>query len=364
MGREGSADTLVTPQAVEAYLRQHGHADAVVTHLSPLGQRTQEGLKSYGYGRPLRATYKSCGQIRDVVVRTMSPDPFGHDRRADRANVLLLAHDTFKHIPQHIAALDHGAFDAQGQLVSIPPGEFFLLTNYVDGELYAADLHAAQDLAQARPRDLQRAGALALYLAELHRTPATTAQYQRSLRDTVGSGEGIFGMIDGYPPEHRFMQGGRLRELELAAVRWRWQLRDKVHRARRNHGDFHPFNLLFRDGVDFSVLDCSRGAAGDPADDVACLTINYLFFSLTTHGTFSGALRQVWDLFWDTYLRASGDQELLTVVAPYYAWRALVVASPVWYPDLSEPLRDRLLGFVERLLAGAPFHPTQVDKLL
>ena len=276
---------------------------------------------------------------------------------------LLLAHDTFKQIPQHITALDYGTFNAQGELVSIPSGEFFLLTNYVDGELYASDLHAAQDLSQARPLDLQRANALALYLAELHRTPATPAQYQRSLRDTVGSGEGIFGMVDGYPPDHRFMQG-RLRDLELAAVRWRWQLRDKGHRARRTHGDFHPFNLLFRDGLDFSVLDCSRGAAGDPADDVACLSINYLFFALTTHGSFTGALRQVWDMFWETYLRASGDAEILSVVAPYFAWRALVVASPVWYPDLNEALRDRLLGFVERLLAGESFVPTQIDRLL
>ena len=353
----------MTPEAVQAYLRRCGHPNATIKSLTPLGHSTQEGLKSYGYGRPLRAHFDSNGSAHDVVVRTMSSDPFGHDRRADRASVLLLAHDTFKQIPQHIQALDHGAFTATGELTSMPAGELFLITNYVEGELYAADLHAAQDLTQARPLDLQRAAALARYLAELHSTPATPAQYQRALRDTVGSGEGIFGMVDGYPADHRFMQG-RLCELELAAVRWRWRLRDKGHRARRTHGDFHPFNLLFRDGLDFSVLDCSRGAAGDPADDVTCLSINYLFFALTSHGSFSGALRQTWDLFWDTYLRASGDSEILSVVAPYFAWRALVVASPVWYPNLPEALRDRLLTFVERLLTGHAFVPTEIDRLL
>ena len=34
------------------------------------------------------------------------------------------------------------------------------------------------------------------------------------------------------------------------------------------HGDFHPWNLLFREGVEFSVLDRSRGEWGEPADDV------------------------------------------------------------------------------------------------
>jgi aminoglycoside phosphotransferase (APT) family kinase protein len=43
------------------------------------------------------------------------------------------------------------------------------------------------------------------------------------------------------------------------------------------HGDFHPWNILFQNDCDFAVLDRSRGEWGDPADDVAPLTINYLF---------------------------------------------------------------------------------------
>jgi aminoglycoside phosphotransferase (APT) family kinase protein len=31
------------------------------------------------------------------------------------------------------------------------------------------------------------------------------------------------------------------------------------------HGDFHPWNILFRAAVDFSVLDRSHGEYGDPA---------------------------------------------------------------------------------------------------
>jgi len=43
---------------------------------------------------------------------------------------------------------------------------------------------------------------------------------------------------------------------------------------------FHPWNLLFRTETDFSVLDRSRGEWGEPADDVAALAVNYLFFGL------------------------------------------------------------------------------------
>src|SRR4051794_29009828 len=110
MGRETSQETHITAAVIQDYLRGHGHPDAEVLHLAPLGQRTQEGLKSYGYGRPLQATFKAAGKQHDVVIRTMSADPFGHDRRSDRAQVLLLAFDTFAYIPGHIRALDVGAF--------------------------------------------------------------------------------------------------------------------------------------------------------------------------------------------------------------------------------------------------------------
>jgi aminoglycoside phosphotransferase family enzyme len=36
--------------------------------------------------------------------------------------------------------------------------------------------------------------------------------------------------------------------------------------------------------------------------------------------------------FGKIYLKKTGDSEILEVVQPFYAWRALVVASPIWYP--------------------------------
>src|SRR5437867_3783684 len=47
---------------------------------------------------------------------------------------------------------------------------------------------------------------------------------------------------------------------EAAPVSSRWRLRTRAHRLSRTHGDFHPRNLLFREGTDFSGLDRSRGA--------------------------------------------------------------------------------------------------------
>src|SRR5690349_1774479 len=105
MGRDEANHPHITPQAVERYLRRSGHPDAHLERLRPLGGDTETGVKSYGYGLPLRATFTSGGATRDIVIRTMSPDPFGHDRRADRADAMLLSYDTFGLIPHHIVPM-------------------------------------------------------------------------------------------------------------------------------------------------------------------------------------------------------------------------------------------------------------------
>jgi hypothetical protein len=45
------------------------------------------------------------------------------------------------------------------------------------------------------------------------------------------------------------------------------------------------------------------------------------------------------------------------------AWRGLVVANPVFYPALSPRARDRLLGFVERVLEAGALEPSWAEEL-
>ncbi len=358
MGRDTQR---VTQAHLERYLEARGFEGARISAMLPLGAEEQTALKDYGYGRPLRITFEASGVVYNVVLRTMGPDPFGHERRADRIASFLLAYDTFNTIPRHIDAIDVGGFTSDGVLVPMPVGEPYLLTDYVDGRLYADELHSIAGLDRAPEESIARARALARYLVDLHSVRAPAEQYVRSVRDAVGSGEGIFGLCDSYPADHPVATPDRLCAIEHAAVDWRWRLRGQAHRCRRTHGDFHPFNLLFREGTDLSVLDCSRGAAGEPADDLTCLSINYLFFALTARGRFDGACRALWDAFWSTWSAATDDPGALDVVAPFFAWRGLVVASPVWYPRIDDAVRATILRFVEGLLGGARFRPDEID---
>jgi len=348
--------------ALTDYLRRlHGGAVTDV-RVTPLGGGRQ-GDKGYGYGIPLRVDFRLDGKPRRAVVESVRPGPFGHEHMADRAQSLLWAHHAFGTLPRHVASLDVGAVRASGELVPLGTAEeLFMLADFVDGREYADDLLRLRAGEPLRDLDRGRAAALCDYLAEIHRVAGPDpGLYVRRIRELVGHGECIFGIADSYPPQGPVGREA-LESIEQRCVAWRWRLKKHTHQLRQVHGDFHPWNILFRDGTDFSVLDRSRGEWGEAADDLACLTLNYLFFSLQRAGRLEGDFERLFRDFWERYLERSGDREMLEVVAPFFAFRALVMANPVWYPALQADVRGKLLRFIVAVLDAGRFEPADANR--
>jgi hypothetical protein len=49
-------------------------------------------------------------------------------------------------------------------------------------------------------------------------------------------------------------------------------------------------------------------------------------------------------------------------VAPFLAFRALVMANPVWYPTLDTLLRQKLFRFILGVLDAERFDPTAANR--
>jgi len=347
---------------------EHALPGAVILKVAALGadaDETGESAKGAGYGAPLRIDVQVGDERRSVVLHTATPNDFGHDRRADRAEQVLLAADTFGWLPRHVRVLDVGAYRGADDFVSLAEtGEFYLLTTHADGETYAEDLRRIARTGTLDARDPLRLSRLVAYLGDLHaeRPRATPAQYVRAVRDLVGGGEGVFGIVDAYPDDVPGAPRARLERIEAECVRFRSRLRRRHARLCRTHGDFHPFNVLFDERSELALLDASRGSLGDPADDVTCMAINFAFFSLGHPGSWRAAFRALWSDFWAAYGRRTGDDELTAVAAPFLAWRGLVLASPVWYPELVAADRELLLSFVEAALRAPRFTPAMADE--
>jgi aminoglycoside phosphotransferase (APT) family kinase protein len=352
-------------QTLEHYLQTRFGPEARLLSYGIIGKESSKGSqKRYGYGTPVKLTFQVGRRIHSAVLETMKPGPFGHEHMADRAQAMLWDYDSYGRLPHHVKALDVGAFDADQTLFSIAEArEFFVLNEWTDGASYHADLERLMKGRALRKLDRQRTVTLARYLAQIHAKKRRDADlYKRRLRELIGHGECIMGLTDSYPTRFGFITADLLRTVEEACNRWRWRLRDKTNRLAQVHGDFHPYNVLFRRGTDFAVLDRSRGEWGEPADDITAMTINYLLNSLISRGKLKGPFEFIFRLFWETYIEASGDKEVMETAAPFFAFRGLVVASPLWYPNLSIDTRRSLFRFIENVLDVPRFEPERVNE--
>lgn len=313
--------------------------------------------------------FKVNGEKKKVVLKTLSQKGFGQDFPADRANTLLYAHTVYNKMKNHVKSYDAGAVLTDGSLTSLgDAGEFFILMDFVSGDEYAKDLDRIKETGKLQALDVERVRILADYEAKIHSVKKDDPiLYDRRIRDLVGRGDCITGIIDTYPRDKRtyaFTNAEEFEAIEKKCIKWRWRIKDKSHRLCQVHGDIHPFNILWQDDRVFTLLDRSRGEWGEAADDVSCLSINYVFWSLMENSRFGGSFERLFEFFFRRYMELTGDEEMMEVIQPFYAFRSLVIAHPLFYPKISVENRRRIFNFLNAVLETERFDYRKVNSYL
>ncbi|MFZ5997716.1 MAG: phosphotransferase family protein [Nitrospirota bacterium] len=377
---------MLNEDALKAYLRKEFSSSGAIT-IRKLGS----GVQGAGFLIEMAMPEGT----RSYVVKTLIPEGLGHDYPSDRAAVFLLDLDEYKNLPQHVKAIDVLAELEDGTVKSIGGGkEYYLLMERGEGRDYFTDLKDFSRKDRLDRDDIEKIRQMTSYLADIHaKKKESRSLYWRKIRDTIGHGECLMGVFDLYPDGTLSYE--EMAEIEKRCIDWRVRLKPKIHRLAQIHGDFHPGNIWFTTnamearrhgdaesttttgepspsvaaslrppGTDFILLDRSRGPWGDPADDVTALTINYIFFSLIAHGQVTGPYYEALELFFNEYVRLSGDTEIYEVLAPFFAFRGAVVANPVFYPDVSGDARKKIFNFVNNVLLSDRFEVRKVNDYL
>src|SRR5207244_10287363 len=98
--------------------------------------------------------------------------------------------------------------------------------------------------------DTARAEELARFLAEAHAAKRDEPTlYQRRIRELIGHGECLMGILDSYPHPFPLLPPAACEAIERAAVSWRWRLRGRSHRLARARGDLPARHILLSEGV-------------------------------------------------------------------------------------------------------------------
>lgn len=343
---------------VKSYLKEHFGPDTKLMGMERLG----EGL----HGAAYLIKFRTASKEKRLIMKTLFPSGFGHDHFSDRAQVLLLANADYNKMEKHIRSVDVVG-ESPDRLISLKDTrEFYILMKEAKGTPYFNDLDMILKQGSLMDTDIKRAKMLGRFIAQIHaetyRGENSRSLYKRRIRELIGHGECIMGIIDTYDPVE-FITDSELVEYAGKCLSWWGKIRNKDKRLCRVHGDYHPGNIWF-EGEDFTLLDRSRGSWGEAADDVSCLGTNYIHYAIKETGTFKGAFADLFREFLNSYLENTKDSDIFHVIQPFFAFRILVIANPKFYPDDRNETKKKLLNFGNSVLETKQFELEQITNYI
>lgn len=339
----------IKKENIKKILEEIYHQRVEILKISKLGS----GFMATGF----RVDFRIKKEIKKIVIRVLNPVDFSNDYPPDRMASFWIQHHSAKSLPHHIKSLGIIGIEKNSSAVSVDHfHEFLQVLEWAEGEEYSVDLERILKENHATKQDLKRVIMLSNYLARVHQKKYKGPQdqalslYKRHTRDYIGS-RFVLDVLDTYPLEISFTTWNKLHQLVFEIFKYREKFKNNFQRLSKIHGDIHPGNIRFYTENKFTVLDASRAIWGEPADDVSCLGINYLWYALKQTGSFKGVFRELFDAFWNNYLEKTEDQEIARIMPLFIAIRGIVLKHPLYF-SVDDSIRRKLLAFSFKALKG------------
>ncbi|MBD3253038.1 hypothetical protein GF386_04865 [Candidatus Pacearchaeota archaeon] len=328
------------------------------------------GTGVLGIGYLLEFEY--FGKKQKYVLKSMFTENLGMDHFSDRAAILLLAHDSYNNMKNHVKSEDVISVDSRGELKSVGDSrEYFILMKEAKGKPLFETFNKIREAGKLEKQDRDKIILLSNFLVDLHKQKKESISlYRRKIRDTIGSGASIMGVLDMYPEKEYNENREQWLEIIKISINY-WNLsKDLSYRNSEIHGDYHPGNLWFEEEK-LTILDRSRGKTGEPADDIASFLINPILYCLIKEDYFKGVFKEVFDIFWNNYFKKTKDREMRKIIAPYFAFRTAVVCNPLFYNDdffggseKAGNIRRKLIKFSLNILRDNEFKPEKINHYI